>query len=103
MLLQIVQITYKNPLLTTYTSTSSKDINHPAGKFSTFYGPQRFIAKFTWSHHYSLPRVRQIQSTPSQTNCFRAILKLSSHMQHLCIVSELFPSAQGAASLFLSP
>lgn len=93
----------QNPIVTTCPSTSCEVTNHPAGKFSTLYGPQGFITRFKWSHHYIPPWIRGIQSAPSKTNYFWAILKLSSHIQHLYILSDRFPSAQGAASLFLVP
>jgi hypothetical protein len=34
-------------------------------KFPTFYGTRKFIAVFTWAHHWSLSWARWFQSTPS--------------------------------------
>ena len=61
-------------------------------KFSAFYGTRRFITAFTRVSYLSLSWVRSIQSMPPNSNYWRTILMLSSHL-HLGLPSGFLPSS----------
>ena len=74
-------------------------------KFPAFYGTRRFITASTSARHLSLSWTRSIPSIPSNTNSWRSILILSSHLG-LGLPNSLFPPRSPIKSLYtplLSP
>ena len=68
-------------------------------KFSTFYGPRKFITTYKTALHQSLSWARSIQSTSSHPTSCTSIFILSSHLS-LGLPSGLFPSSFPTKTLY---
>jgi hypothetical protein len=57
--------------------------------FPAFYKTRRFITVFTRALHWSLPRVRRIESIPPHSISLRSILILSTHLSLFSLVYSI--------------